>query len=398
MAKVNTYPTATVEDADLILGWDDSAARVIAPALTAWRAALITGAASTIATAALTASRALASDGTGKVAVSTTTTTELQGLHGLTASRAVATDGSGILTPSATTATELGYVNGVTSAIQTQIDAINTRPVINLLPNGGLTLWDLGATPGALDNAYFAPGWRYLSDATSTQAASQSSSSPPDGSRYFVALDGTVAGHPSVGVFGFIRADEAIPLQGKTVTLRFYAKPNGTDRPAIHAAILAWTGTADGLGGDPIATWNAGNPTFAAGYTAENTVATILSAATDWDLCTVTATLDTPAINNVAVLIFGYAADAARARWDLAQVQLHVGPTVVDFVHRSVQEERNFTARDNYLTTTVAAPGVTDDIASGYALGSNWIDFSAADHYICCDPTEGAAVWSKTTP
>jgi len=41
----------------------------------------------------------------------------------LTASRAIATNGSGVLTASSVTATELGYVSGVTSAIQTQIDS-----------------------------------------------------------------------------------------------------------------------------------------------------------------------------------------------------------------------------------------------------------------------------------
>jgi len=54
--------------------------------------ATITGGATTITTSNLTASRALVSDGSGKVAVATTT------------------------------ATEIGYVNGVTSAIQTQLD------------------------------------------------------------------------------------------------------------------------------------------------------------------------------------------------------------------------------------------------------------------------------------
>ena len=53
----------------------------------------ITGAATTITSSNLTASRALVSDGSGKVAVATTTSTEI------------------------------GYLNGVTSAIQTQIDA-----------------------------------------------------------------------------------------------------------------------------------------------------------------------------------------------------------------------------------------------------------------------------------
>lgn len=63
--------------------------------------AAITGGASTIVTADLTASRALASDGSGKVAVS------------------------------AVTSTELGYVSGVTSAIQTQLNG--KEPTITTL-------------------------------------------------------------------------------------------------------------------------------------------------------------------------------------------------------------------------------------------------------------------------
>lgn len=46
----------------------------------------------------------------------------------ITASRALASDANGIPVASATTATELGYVNGVTSAIQTQINAKVTGP------------------------------------------------------------------------------------------------------------------------------------------------------------------------------------------------------------------------------------------------------------------------------
>ena len=61
------------------------------------KAAAITGGASTIATSDLTASRALASNSSGKVAVSSVT------------------------------ATELGYVSGVSSAIQTQLDAKNVK-------------------------------------------------------------------------------------------------------------------------------------------------------------------------------------------------------------------------------------------------------------------------------
>ena len=50
-------------------------------------------------------------------AVSTITTSDL------TASRAMVTNGSGIVAVSAVTATELGFLDGVSSAIQTQLDA-----------------------------------------------------------------------------------------------------------------------------------------------------------------------------------------------------------------------------------------------------------------------------------
>lgn len=138
---VSTTGTATAQDiADLQAGKQDT----------------ITGAASTITDAPLTASRALASNASGKVAVSSVTTTELGRLSGvtgnvqeqlngkqatitgaastiasanLTASRALVSTSSQKVGVSATTATELGYVHGVTSAIQTQLDALKRHVV-----------------------------------------------------------------------------------------------------------------------------------------------------------------------------------------------------------------------------------------------------------------------------
>ena len=116
--------------------------------------ATITGAATTIDDADLTASRAVVSDGSGKVAVSAVTSTELGYLDGvssaiqtqidskqatitgaattiddadLTASRAIVSDGSGKVAVSAVTSTEIGYLDGVSSAIQTQINTTNTN-------------------------------------------------------------------------------------------------------------------------------------------------------------------------------------------------------------------------------------------------------------------------------
>ena len=122
------------------------------------RVANIAGAVSTITTGNLTASRAIVSDGSGKVAISAVTATEIGHLDGvtsaiqtqinskqatitgaattiddtnLTASRAVVSDGSGKVAVSAVTSTELGYVDGVTSAIQTQINTTNTNVTDN---------------------------------------------------------------------------------------------------------------------------------------------------------------------------------------------------------------------------------------------------------------------------
>ena len=126
----------------------------------------ITGAASTIATTDLTASRAVIANASGKVAVSDVTSTELGYLDGvtsnvqtqldakqatltgatstvtennLTADRAMITTGAGKVGVSAVTATELGYLDGATSNIQSQINALSgaSSPTIQVFESSG---------------------------------------------------------------------------------------------------------------------------------------------------------------------------------------------------------------------------------------------------------------------
>lgn len=52
--------------------------------------------------------------------------------------------------------------------------------------------------------------------------------------------------------------------------------------------------------------------------------------------------------------------------------------------------------KNNYSAS--AAPGVGDDSADGYSVGSQWLNTTADDAYICLDAAAGAAVWKKTTP
>ena len=123
----------------------------------------VDGAISTVNDTNLTVSRALVSDGSGKIAVSDVTSTELGHLDGvtsaiqtqftgaetrrtnniagaissvltsdLTASRAVVSGSGGKIEVSDVTATEIGHLDGVTSAIQTQINALESRRDANV--------------------------------------------------------------------------------------------------------------------------------------------------------------------------------------------------------------------------------------------------------------------------
>lgn len=67
----------------------------------------------------------------------------LSKLAAVTASRALVSDGSGVISPSAVTDTELSYVGGVTSSIQSQINALIVGAGINQLTG------DVTAGPGS---------------------------------------------------------------------------------------------------------------------------------------------------------------------------------------------------------------------------------------------------------
>ena len=150
------------------LGYLDGVSSAIQTQLDA-KQATITGAATTIDTEDLTASRALASNGSGKIEVSAVTSTELGYLDGVTSAiqtqldakqatitgaatsivssdftpnLAVVTDGSGKMHTSSTTATELSRVSGVTSGIQGQLDAKQVKPSEGAFADGDKTKLD----------------------------------------------------------------------------------------------------------------------------------------------------------------------------------------------------------------------------------------------------------------
>lgn len=113
-------------------------------------AALGSNIALTLPATAPAASEVITSDGSGNLSfakiadanVATAAAIAVNKLAALTASRAVASDASGFLTPSATTSAELAFVSGVTSAIQTQLNGKASTALSNLTVSG-LTSQDL---------------------------------------------------------------------------------------------------------------------------------------------------------------------------------------------------------------------------------------------------------------
>jgi len=93
-------------------------------------ATLASNGAITIANDAVGADQ-LASDAVVNASISASAGIAFSKMENLTTSRALVSDGNGDVSVSAVTATEVGYLDGVTSAIQTQLNTLNTGKLSN---------------------------------------------------------------------------------------------------------------------------------------------------------------------------------------------------------------------------------------------------------------------------
>lgn len=219
----------------------------------------ITGAATTITTNNLAAARAVITDANGKVAASTVTSTELGYIHGvtsavqtqlngkeptitgaattitgsnLTASRVVISNGSGKIDVSSTTSTELGYVHGVTSDIQTQINA------------------------KADDNAVV-----HLADAETISGVKTFSASPKVPTAGITSDDTTVAS--TAFVRDIMPAGVIVPFAGTTVPAGYLLCDGSAVSRTTYADLFAAIGTTYGAG-DGNTTFNLPNTNWRA--------------------------------------------------------------------------------------------------------------------------------------
>lgn len=195
-------------------------------------------------TITLTASRAVITDANGKVAASTVTSTELGYVSGvtsaiqtqlngkqatitgaattitgsdLTASRVVVSNGSGKIDVSSTTSTELGYVHGVTSDIQTQINA------------------------KAADNAVV-----HLADAETISGVKTFSASPKVPTAGITSDDTTAAS--TAFVRDIMPAGVIVPFAGTTVPAGYLLCDGSAVSRTTYADLFAAIGTTYGAG------------------------------------------------------------------------------------------------------------------------------------------------------
>lgn len=195
-------------------------------------------------TITLTASRAVVTDANGKVAASTVTSTELGYVSGvtsaiqtqlnskqatitgaattitgsdLTTSRVVVSNASGKIDVSSTTSTELGYVHGVTSDIQTQINA------------------------KAADNAVV-----HLADAETISGVKTFSASPKVPTAGITSDDTTAAS--TAFVRDIMPAGVIVPFAGTTVPAGYLLCDGSAVSRTTYAALFAAIGTTYGAG------------------------------------------------------------------------------------------------------------------------------------------------------
>jgi len=236
----------------------------------------ITGAATTIVSSDLTVSRALISNASGKVAVSTVTDTELGYVSGvtsaiqtqidskedtitggastitssnLTASKALVSNASGKVAASTVTDTELGYLSGVTSAIQTQINAItdnDTTYAVSAVDSGDNAIIRLTGSDASTDDVTLVAGSNITltpvgDNITIASTASGGATNvvidtaTGDGSTTGFSLSNTIASENNVQIYvdGVYQSKSNYSTAGTTVTFTT-APSNGSAIEFTH--------------------------------------------------------------------------------------------------------------------------------------------------------------------
>lgn len=189
--------------------------------------------------------------------------------------------------------------------------------------------------PDYVDDTYGPALWTMLHAGSFPDASGQAGGSSDPFTRYFrCTFD---ASSQQAGIVQFLEAEDAKALRSATVSLSADLWANAAMN--MRMAVIEWTGTADALTSDVIATWNGGSPpTLAANWSFVGTPTTL--AATSSRQRFVQNELNIGAsINNLAVLIWSFDQQGSGDFFNVARVKLEVGLVATEFVPRLLRRE-----------------------------------------------------------
>lgn len=219
------------------------------------------------------------------------------------------------------------------------------------------------------DNTYNLDRWCLLSDGNDIVDVTQANVAP-SGGLFSIGLDVETT-NKKFGIVQVVEQRNIVGMFNQQVTLSFSARTTGSSLGNLKAVVLSWTGTADSVTRDVVSAWNADGvtPTWATNWTAENTPQNLAPSNT-WTRYSITTTLDTANVNNVAVFI--WSDDMTTTLGDflyITDVQLEVGALATPFERRQIQQELALCQRYYWRYT---ATDTWRDFALGYATdGTN---------------------------
>ena len=203
----------------------------------------------------------------------------------------------------------------------------------NRLINGNFAIdqRNAGVTTSIADDVYCFDRWYILSETNTVQVARQTDTA--NGIPTNIRITQNQATVQRCGIAQIVESINCRDLRGQSVTLRFDMRCSASQ--AIRYAVLEWTGTADSVTSDIVASWT--NGSFTTGQFFNSTSLTLVGtgsttpSANTWTTATALTGTVSSSANNLIVFIWSEGTLAQNATLDIAKVQLERGSTATEF-------------------------------------------------------------------
>ena len=239
----------------------------------------------------------------------------------------------------------------------------------NDIINGGYLVNQENATAAA-DDAY-SIGDLFLHVGEAAVTTSLQTSGGPQGDRKFARINIDTANKQSGWVYFLSNADCQDYIANGKMSFGIKIKTTSAAIDTVRIGLLKWTGTADSVTSDVVATWaqDGTNPTLATSWSYENTPADV-NLTTSWVRHTVEDVTVDSDTNNLACFVWiDDGTIAEDDQFDVSEWQLNPGSTVNDFSTPSIAAVLDQVAY--YVEQLVSSAVVGQYLGSGYAWNAD---------------------------